>query len=642
MFRKIVLTFIALSVWISSWSQPLFSIAGKDVTANEFRRECKDVVDGADTSGLYSLMMDYADYRLVVHDARVRSCDTTATYRSAMRHYSDMLMYRYVANNPHSQAQINKLFQHSGYQYKLWVARIDIYANSGRDTSSAYSKAMRLIDRIGQGRRFEDVAIQFSDAPESKYDGGYLGYVSPIDFHVGEEVEDYIFEHWNDGEEKVSRPIRSGNSYYIVKVGGRRRAVSSVNVSPIIVRKQARRHVNDSLRTLFGSIYSDLSSGAKSFEALQSQYSDIKFAEQLPLAEAYRKYTTHLADIEGVGKYSRVIETPNFFCILKLNSQTPLEIDDNYRKWLDTRIYSSNLFAESYDGFLDSLRTAMGYRKTSGLDKICRLMPDSAIFEGKWDPGLLRGLDGELFTFDGKSYSLKDFAEYIESTQYSTGYMKITDYVAQRYDDYLNLLTQDAASKVIGNSDYYKQEMAYYSNAVCYDIVNPDRKFTANALDTAKVYRFYKDSKMSCKTSHVLNIRFFDYFSESNRKKAMKVSSVLATNPQYAYDHNVMKAGDSGIFRKGDNSLADKIIGGYDSGRYNATDNKVIFFAENHTVAIVDVEQKPVDLPEDELFQTVSPLYLKQQKEDYLRQLRSKYNLVVLPGASQVLETIVF
>lgn len=623
----------ALALSVAGVAQPLFTIDGKDVSANEFRRECRDFVEVADTFGLYSLMIDYADYRLVVQEAKSHSYDTSSQFRNAMQYYGNMLMYEHVVQNSRSQSIINNIFQHSAYQYKVWAARVDIDVNSGRDTSAAYKKALRLIDRINNGRRFEDVAIQISDSPQTKYNGGYMGWVSPIDFHVGAEAEDYIFAHYNDTA--ISSPIRCGNSYYVIKTGGRRSAIAEVDVSPIIIRKTARLLVNDSLRTLMENISQDIKSG-KDFDDLQQRYSDIKYAEHLTLDAAYRKYSTHIADIQGAGNCSDVIETPNFFCIVRLNDQTPLYADQNYRKWLNRSIMGTDIFGQCYDEYLDSVRTASKYHKTSKLDKIIKMMPDSSVFEGKWNPDRLSTLEGELMTFGGKSYSLREFAEYIRDNQYSTGYTKIADYVAMRYQDFLDMLTMEEASKSITGSNLYNEEMQYYGNIVYYEMLNPFQKIAREARDTAKVYKFYKESRMSYKSSHVLNIRFYDYFNEQNRKKASKLASELSANPKYAVNPSILKSGDAGTFQKGDNTLADKIIDDYDHGHYG----KVFFFSDQHLMAIVDIEKKPEELPIEQVFPLVSTAYYNSKKENYIQELRTKYHLVISPDAAQVLEAM--
>ena len=198
------------------------------------------------------------------------------------------------------------------------------------------------------------------------------------------------------------------------------------------------------------------------------------------------------------------------------------------------------------------------------------------------------------------------------------------------------MLTMRAATGLINGSNYYKQEMKYYSNRIFYEMYNPLKAFAVNASDTSMVYRYYKDAKLSLKSSHVLNIRFYDYYNEQNRKKAAKIAAELTSDPKFAVNQSIMKPDDAGTYCKGDNTLADKIIDNYDHGDYG----KVFFFSDQHLMAIVDIAKKPEELPMEDIFPTVAPMYYNSQKENYIQQLRTKYNLVIKPDARQVLETM--
>jgi len=66
----------------------------------------------------------------------------------------------------------------------------------------------------------------------------------------------------------------------------------------------------------------------------------------------------------------------------------------------------------------------------------------------------------------------------------------------------------------------------------------------------------------------------------------------------------------------------------------------VFFFSEQHLMAIVDIEKKPEELPMEDIFARVAPVYFNSQKENYIQQLRTKYQLEIKPDAREVLETI--
>lgn len=86
-----------------------------------------------------------------------------------------------------------------------------------------------------------------------------------------------------------------------------------------------------------------------------------------------------------------------------------------------------------------------------------------------------------------------------------------------------------------------------------------------------------------------------------------------------------MKPIKSGVFQKGDDPLADKIINDYDSGNYS----NIIDIEEQHLIAVTKVEKVPEELSKNEIFPLVRPVYLQSQKENYLKQLRLKYKLEI-------------
>ena len=639
MLRKIIIVvFAVLTVWNvgAQDMRPIFAIDGKPVFVSEFKRECRDYFElCSDTAGLYSLMNNYADYRLCVHDARIKKLDTTTWFANATDYYKKRILLEYVVSNAKTQSQIKKLIAHSMYQYKVKYIRVDIFANSRGDTLAAYGRACRIKDRITSGRKFETVAMQLSDHPSTKINSGLLGWVSPIDFNAGEEVEDYVFAHCMDGKDIISRPIRCGNSYYIVCAEGRRPAVDRVDISPIIIRKQNRWKYNDSIRSLFFKIKEDLDGGI-SFDVLQKQYSDIKFNENLSLDAAYAKYTTQISSVEGVGKYSDVIESPDFYCIVRINAETPLVVDSYYQKKLQQKIQNNEIFRKCYEEFLDSVRTAAGYKQLSGFGAICKLMPDSSIFEAKWQPGDLDFLSDDLFVYDGKKYTQADFARYIYNTQHSTGYAKVSDYVAQRFNDYISEITlRTAGDKLVKNNEKCRQDYNYYVNTLCYSVLKNNLAFARKAADTNTVLNYYQKTGLHLKSNHVLAIQFYDY-DVKNRKKIEKVTSQIKSGNNSAIGVLATKSSE-GIYSIGDNKLADKIIEGYDAGKYSGEKN-VIFFDDIHTMAVVKVEKPQQELSTKEIFGVMSPRYAEELRSEYIKKLRSQYNLKIMPEASNVLE----
>lgn len=639
MFRKFFLLFCILTACqcVVAQQNTLFSIDGQGVPADDFGRHCSEIIAYGDTSGLYQLMTDYADYRLMVAEAHSRMVDTMEQYRRAKDYYSEQMVLSHVAQSPETKVAVADFMAHSNLQYKVSIIRTDIYSNSAGDSLPALQKARMIRDRINNGRKFEDVARQLSDDPRTKLNGGYLGWVSPIDFWGGREVASYIYSHCSGGSE-VSQPIRSGNSYYLIKVSGCRNAVSRIKFSPIVVRKRASWRYNDSIRNLFSQISKQIKEGKK-FADLQFQYSDVKFQENLPLSEAYRKYSTHITDLDADAftGVTGVIETKEMFIICAVDETTPLVVDNQYQSKINDQIPFTDIFRIHYSHFLDSVRLGSDFKMLSNFRPLYKLMPDSAVFESKWEPGSLDYLSEPLFSLGGKSYTLADFAKYIYHNQRVMGYSKIPDYVSLRFHEYVDMLSYGLASTILRRTDKsYTSRLDYYMHDEAYRCLVRRLSEFSGDLDTAQVGNYYRRLAGPQRTSHVLSVQAYDYFNPQNRKKALKIADMLASNPGSPVEPVIAKQIASGTYQMGDDIEIDPIIKGFNDGKYSDK-NKVVFMDDVSKFYIVSIVERPRELSDSELYSAGATLYAQSRIDDFRKQLRSKHRLQISPDASQIL-----
>jgi len=612
--------------------QAIFSTGEQAVSAREFLQDHPEAIYLDDTATLCQAIRNYADFRTEVCEARRLRLDTTAQYRKAMQYARQRCLDRQILGGRESRMMIGYIMDHSQYQYLVSYIRVDISANNYSDTSTAYRKASRIRDMIQEGRDMETLARQLSDDPSAKYNGGYLGWVSPIDFGAGYDVHGYIYSHHSDGT-SISRPIRSGNSYYVIRLGGRRGAIDTVTISPIMIRKRMRARINDSLRKLAADIVEQLGTG-KSFDALQLEYSDIKFSETLPLAKAYAKYSTHLMDPADNERYTKLIETPDYYLIARIDQRHALQPNNAYRRLVADRMPGSMLHQELHVRYMDSIRDASNYQMQGNLSVICRMMPDSAVFDAQWEPGSLRNLQQTLFTYGGQAYTYADFAQYIQATQYRTGYGKIPAYVGQRYADYLDMLNTRQAYSSIEGSPEYREWMESYSRMALGELLRSTPEYPRGNPGMEQAAQYYRASGMAISSGNVILMRLYDYQSDANRKKAQKVAEALAQGSGISVPF--VTQAENGTYSIGQHPIADRIIDGINSKTYRMPADRVIFLDDIHSFAIVDVLRNPEPIPYSDLQDLVAPLIIHHERDIWIEGLREKHQLSIDPDACKM------
>ena len=638
---KLIFLFVFLAMCLNSraqQAQAVFTIDGKKVYADEFKAGCQNVMTNADTAGIWDLFNDFIDFRLEAYDAQNRHLDSVSAYKNALNYYNNYLIIDHVVKSKEAVKFYQEALERSKYQYKLSYIRVNISDNSKADTLPAYKKISAARSRILNGQAFARAARQISDEPSANFNGGHFGWVAPIDFGVGYEAENYIINNYSSSE--ISMPIRSGDFYYIIKVEGRRQAVSDVTVSAILKSKNRFWQYNDSIRNLFNDIFKQLNNGAN-FSALQQKYSEYPFVSQtMPLKDAYKTFSTKLSTCEGTYKHSIVIETNYFFCILKVENTELQVFDDNYKQDVKNKFYGTDRFKYCFNNFMDSVKEASGYQKFSDLRPLYKLFPDSAIYRVEWQPGYLGHYTSKLFSLAGKEYTLSDFVNYVYNTQTPVPYNSIKNYLSEKYNDLVSSLLTEIIASSLNNDKVYKSQMEHFKQVELYNLNEKFQKFQKNASDVNKVYNFYKESSMTLKSNHMLYIRFYDYLTDKNRKKATKFVSALLEDKNYNFDTQILKTMKADTFYIGDYDLADKIIKGFDSGEYKISNNRVIDFPDKNIYAIVDVVKYPEEFSKEDIFPLVAPLYLKIMKQNYKSKLRTKYNLVILPEAETIIKNL--
>jgi hypothetical protein len=262
-----------------------------------------------------------------------------------------------------------------------------------------------------------------------------------------------------------------------------------------------------------------------------------------------------------------------------------------------------------------------------------KLFPDSAIYFGKWEPENLDRYNENLFEFNGKTYSVSDFAKYVYKTQGQDNYDKIENYLRGKYNEMTNSLVFQVADKVLKQNPNFNPKMQSFRNDELFRIYKEKQNLQKSARDTQKVYAYYKTLNAKLKTSHVLKISFYDYLTDKNRKKALKFAAEIYKDSNYVFKPEVMKHIKTGVYKLGENSDVDDIIKNFDSGKYTQENNGVTDIPKNHTIAVIKVQTFPVEYSAKEVFPIISPLYYRHLEEENIEQLRKKYNLKIQENA---------
>jgi peptidyl-prolyl cis-trans isomerase D len=182
--------------------------------------------------------------------------------------------------------EIRSYFQNHQNDYideeKAIIQYIELSASpTSRDTLDARNKAVALIERIGAGEDFGDLAKEFSADPVTADKGGELGFLGRGEMLSA--IEEVAFT-MTVGQ--ISDPILTPRGWHIVKVDERRGREKKEEVSAmhILIPIKVGIATRDSVYGQVRDIFNDLREETGSFEEIASSYNiPLKITE--PFAE---------------------------------------------------------------------------------------------------------------------------------------------------------------------------------------------------------------------------------------------------------------------------------------------------------------------------------------------------------------------
>jgi peptidyl-prolyl cis-trans isomerase SurA len=236
------------------------------------------------------------------------------------------------------------------------VSHIIIIPGASAEREAAVrDKLDSIVQRLGGGEPFADVARDVSDDRLTRERGGRIGIVRLGDLRP--ELA-RIVTGLEPG--RVSEPVRTAYGFEIVKIDSQ--IGEQFEISHISLRLQSERE--DTLRAArLAQDVRDRAEAGESFEGLARQYSDDPetrenggYIGEVEISTLDENYRSGLAGLSP-GEVSEVIETPFGFQILKLVSRTASRKPrfDEAREWIRNLIQARRR-ERLFEGWLENAR----------------------------------------------------------------------------------------------------------------------------------------------------------------------------------------------------------------------------------------------------------------------------------------------
>lgn len=409
---------------------PLFEIGNSKFYYEELNRVFKKNFN-RQTKELKSISCDsikdfvelYSSYRLKIIDAEARGLENDESVRKELDNnrkiVADSYYYDKILINPNA----DKLTQRRTEEKKFAYIMVAFPPAPNMDTTEAYSRAKGALDLIKAGRRFEEVARDFSDDKTSGEKGGVIDeFITAGKMDKILEDELYAMKPGEISKEVIKLP-RFG--FFIIKLlqSEKREFVKFRHI--LISNSQPDSNSKiDQAKVKVESALSKLGSGAD-FAALAKEMSeDISSAKNGGLIDDWYSRSTGFAKNGGKvmpefeaavfklkdGETSGIIKTDYGFHIIRRDSTKPVDMkfEHDEMKQLYRRLYLET----DKQLHLDDLKKQYGYKLNenafNGL--IASLDTNQTNLDSNWTKQIDKDLLNKvLYTFDNKQIKVSEF-----------------------------------------------------------------------------------------------------------------------------------------------------------------------------------------------------------------------------------------
>lgn len=624
----------------------LMTIAGKKIYVKDFLAIYqKNNVKGEtiDKKSLDEYLDLFINFKLKVRQAEDLGLDTVSTFVNELSGYRDQLAQPYLTD----AATMDRLVTEAYERGKIDLRASHIYFRlkadaSPEDTMAAYTKAMKVRERLLNGESFDKLAIEFSEDPSAKDreanqqhpfikgNRGDLGYFTVFDMVYPFESGAYLL-----GEQKVTMPVRSEYGYHLIKVTVRRPAMGKVTVAHIFlsIPKNATAEDSSLIQKRIDSVYVKLTSGG-TWDELVKAYSDDKGSAAkggiLPKFGVNRmvpEFIDAIAGLKKPGDFSKPLLTSYGWHIVKLESREEVGTLDESSAELKKRVKNDSRSQLVKNATLQRIRNEYGVTEYPEAKTDFYGVVTDSIFFGKWDINLAKNLTKPLFKIGNMTFRQADFAQSLAVKQRKQDKENIQLYVDKMYSEYLDesLLKWENAHLEYKYPEFKALMTEYRDGILLFDLT--DQKVWSKAVkDTTGLKEFYAKNKSNYMWDQRVDASIYTV------KDPLAVQRVKNFILSGLADNDILKEinGDSA-----------KILT-IESSKFLHKENKIIDtvawvpgFSRNIEIAgaVVFVNIRKVMKPEpkglNEAKGLITADYQNALEKEWIKTLRAKYPVVV-------------
>ena len=559
------------------------------------------------------------NFKLKVTEARAQGLDTTAAFQKEFRSYREELKKPYLAEKDELDRLTKEAYQRLTEEVKASHILISLKPDaSPEDTLTAYNKITAIRARIMDGKDFEKMAIEISEDPSAKTNGGNLGFFTTLQMVYPFEQAAFLIKL---GE--ISQPVRTRFGYHLIKVTDRRPARGEVEVSHIILRTGVGDDTK--VRNKIFEIFEQLQ-GGRNWDELCREFSDDPATKDsggrlrpfgVGALAGIPEFEAIAFSLQAAGEISDPFQTSYGWHIVRLEKKMPVPPFSEVEAALRRRVARDERLKIADLKLMEGKKKEYAFSEDAQVLKWFLDMADSNLQKGKWKfNGDTIIKQKKLFTVQGKNYRAEEFSIYVQKNQSVTS-LAATAYMLQLYNQFVEEKIDEAEDvKLQAENPEFRNLLTEYKEGILLFTIMEKEVWNAKTGDSLTLRKTYEENKEQYHAGERVKARIF---SSPDKRTLEEIRKKIERGDS-------LKEGDlkklkSTVgwrnFEKGENKAVDKVS--WSIGLHDADVNETYYLVEIRALIPPGIKSF------DEARAQVTTDYQQLLEKRWIEELKRKY-----------------
>ncbi len=426
--------------------------------------------------------------------------DTTTAFRNEYNGYRNQLAQNYLTDPSVKEKMLHEAYNRSLTEIKASHLLIMVPRDAlPADTLKAFQRAVSSRERIMAGEPFEGVAMEVSEDPSVKMNGGNLGYFTV--FQMITPFEDAAFR-LNPGD--VSQPVRTTYGYHIIKVTDKRQARGKVKVAHIMKSTPQGTPEQEVSKgeAAINDIYRQLQEGA-SFSELAVKMSDHKESASkggemnwFGTGEIIPEFTEAAFALKDTGTFSKPFRSVYGWHIIKLLDKKGPGTFDESRQFLESKINQSKLIALSKESFIETLKADYKLSVNQKALKWFINNSDTLVMGGIGNYNRGKIAKGNVYSFSDQICTSVGFADYIEKNRSAIKVRNPEDFVNSALESCISVQLMDYENSNLEKKyPEFRYLMGEFHDGMLLFDISGKKVWNRVSSDTTGLHSFYEEHR---------------------------------------------------------------------------------------------------------------------------------------------------